>query len=677
MAFTYGTVRKCTTADGSASNVYEVRLGYELQSQDLINNTSVIKLQLQARSTSSSYKPYGYSQTSHIDGIDFGSKTYDFRSTNTWQTFATTSNITVYHNADGTYNVEKSGYFTSSVSGARPKRGDASVNVVLPTIPRASSITVNDANIGSSTSIIINKAIDSFTTTLWYKAFDENDWTKIVDKTNLQAYGWTVPTSFYQKIPNNKTLYCEFKADTYNGDTYVGTSNVVGATFTATGSPIINSISGEDINSTTVALTGDSLKMIRYASLVRVSVNATAQNSAWISSIYVNNQQANNGVVDFYNADTNNYQVVVNDSRGYQSYYTFTMQMVDYVPLTLNANIKRNQPTDGKVNINLSGNWFNGNFGNRSNTLEVRYRYKEYGAGTWEQDWTATGLTGSIDGNNWSVTGQLSGMTYTKSYQFEVKAYDEIQEKNVTGITVTKGEPVYWWDNDEFDVNSLFKVKTIDNNNQAIHIKAGNRNEASINYFNANSTKNYVAGYGTYGYDGFGIYSGETDKNIITLDKDGNTNISGICHVNGEISTNYGIANYGGSIEMFGQTPYIDFHYNSSSSDYTSRIIEADSGMLYIPYNFKIEGQLRRKSEAYTSGTIDFDNLILEGYYQVATSVTNGPSSNVDGILEVKKLYINDRASFTIQELFDYNVQKWYKRVKWYDIFWTNWIALN
>ena len=232
MAFTYGSSSWCTNADSSSTHIYQVRLGYELQSQDEVNNRSVIKLRLQARSTSSSYKPYGYSQTSHIDGTSFSSATYDFRSTNTWQTFATTGNITVEHNADGTYNTTKSGYFTSTATGTRPKRGDASVQVVLPTIARASNITVNDANIGSSTNITINKANASFTTTLEYST-NNSTWTTIVTKTSNQVYGWTVPTSFYSLIPNAKTLTCYFRATTYSGDTNIGTTTAQ-ATFTAT-----------------------------------------------------------------------------------------------------------------------------------------------------------------------------------------------------------------------------------------------------------------------------------------------------------------------------------------------------------------------------------------------------------------------------------------------------------
>ena len=145
MAYTYGTINKCVSADGTANNIYEIRLGYELQSQNTTNNTSTIKLQLEVRSTSSSYKPYGYYQTPTIDGTTLSNAIYDLSSTNVWQVFGTRT-IIVNHNEYGEYTATKNGSFTSNVSGARPKSGSASVTFTLPTIPMQSiRIRVNGA----------------------------------------------------------------------------------------------------------------------------------------------------------------------------------------------------------------------------------------------------------------------------------------------------------------------------------------------------------------------------------------------------------------------------------------------------------------------------------------------------------------------------------------------------
>lgn len=360
----------------------------------------------------------------------------------------------VSHNSDGTKTFSMSSVFNiqATLGGTYYANITAnSGNIELPTIPRASSITVNDANIGSATNIVINKTSSNFKTTLYYKASGQNSWTKIVDKTSNQVYGWTVPTSFYSMIPNSKNITCQFKAETYNGDTLLGTSDVVTATFTATGNPTINSFTAVDINEVTVDLTGDNTKMIKGVSIIRATVSASAQNSANISSIKVNGITAVNNKVDFNNASTNSFEVIVTDTRGYSTSQTITIPMVNYVPLTLNPTIVRDTPTNEKINISFNGNYYNDSFGAQNNTLTVQYRYKESTSSTWG-NWTT--ISNTKNGNTYSGSTQLSNMDYQKVYNFEMRATDKIGTKPVNGITVSKGEPVYWWDEDEFHLNS-------------------------------------------------------------------------------------------------------------------------------------------------------------------------------------------------------------------------------
>lgn len=134
MAYTYGTITHAKGRNGSTISQYDVRLGYELQSQDEETNTSIIKLQLEVRSTNSSYKTFGYNQTTTIDGTSLSADTFDMRNTNVWQIFGTRT-ITVNHDDDGEYSAEKTGSFTTTATGDYSlKSGSASVTVTLPTI---------------------------------------------------------------------------------------------------------------------------------------------------------------------------------------------------------------------------------------------------------------------------------------------------------------------------------------------------------------------------------------------------------------------------------------------------------------------------------------------------------------------------------------------------------------
>ncbi len=467
--------------------------------------------------------------------------------------------FTVPHRTDGTQTIDYEASITTGTSAGtlNPEQ----IGVALETIPRASTITVNDANIGSSTNIVINKASSSFTTTLSYKASGQSSWTTIVNKTSNQVYGWTVPTSFYSLIPNQKTIQCQFQADTYSGNTLVG-SKTTTATFTATGNPVINSCYLQTTDSTTINLVGDS-RMIRYISTVQVTVSASGQNSASISSIVVNGVTATNGVATFPNANTYSYNVVVTDSRGYTTSNTYRITWTDYVPLTCNATIARNQPTDGIININLSGNYFNGSFRKWddtyvANTLTVQYRYKVSGASSWTQDWTNSGITINKSGNTYAATAQLTGMTYTNTYQFEVRAGDQVDTRTVTGITVTKGQPIFNWKDSFFNVNG------------DLHITEGKT------YYGYYGREDYaLAGftYDQYGNmthkrntssDSFAINSNAGDRNVIIYPETGNTRINGIFEAKSYVA-------YYGRIA----SPNIDHQYPSEKISFRYDIVSS------------------------------------------------------------------------------------------------------
>lgn len=48
-----------------------------------------------------------------------------------------------------------------------------------------------------------------------------------------------------------------------------------------------------------------------------------------------------------------------------------------------------------------------------------------------------------------------------------------------------------------------------------------------------------------------------------------------------------------GWIELYGDTPFIDFHFKNSTADYTSRIIEESSGLLKFTHNVTVNGELK------------------------------------------------------------------------------------
>lgn len=226
-----------------------------------------------------------------IDGTTTsGTKIFDF---NPWPSDTTVSTVTkrIYHNSDGTKSIKISTYANGRAASYGPSNsaetsGDctASATITLDTIPRASSVSCNSFNIGSSTTINIDSASSNFRHTIKYTYGDLSG--VIADKTALTSIGWTPDKSqFYSRIPNGRTGYGSVTCETYSGSTLVGTKTANFQAY-AVESECLPSVSATivDTNQSTIDLTGDSTKIVRYLSKPKATVTATPKYSSSIKS---------------------------------------------------------------------------------------------------------------------------------------------------------------------------------------------------------------------------------------------------------------------------------------------------------------------------------------------------------------------------------------------------------
>lgn len=312
--------------------------------------------------------------------------------------------------------------------------------ITVPITKYASMYDVLVVKIGSTTITTINNAPNP--TTITFTSSELN--------------------TIYNLTTEVQSTIFTFELTTYEDSskaTIVGTTKSTTARGYIVGSyPLINSITFEDTNSTTTALTGNSSEMIRYKSNVKVSVSASGVNKATIKSVTINGVTAtlSSGyyVATFNSSSTNSFKIEVIDSRGFPTPQTKTMPIIDYVPLTLSPTIKREQPTNGKVVIEFSGNYFDGSFGSVSNTLTVQYRAKEKSA-SWVDEWNT--LTPTISGNTYTGSFTGAGYDYQKQYVFQIKAIDKLTTTNTIETEITKGKPIFNWDENNFNVNGEIK----------------------------------------------------------------------------------------------------------------------------------------------------------------------------------------------------------------------------
>ena len=431
------------SVDVWVSNQITLRFNWSQASQSIANNNSVVNWSLQLISTNgtiSSSASKSWSVT--VNGTNYSGTNTVGISTNTTKTLASGS-TTIAHNADGTksFSFSFSQQFDISYSGVGwigTKSGSGSGT--LTTIPRTSSVSSTNANIGENITITINRASGSFTHTLTY-AFCNLTGT-IATKTSATSVSWTIPTSFYAQIPNAKSSWGRIICQTYSGNTLIGSSEcrfdvyVKESTNKPTLSPTV-----KDTNATTKALTGDENKFIKYYSSANFSFGASAKNSATVKTynLTVGSQVTSNSTGTFTNVDSASFVFGVVDSRGFSASQTVNKTLINYVKLTCAMTVS-NPTADGKCTLTINGNYFNGSFGATNNTLTVQYRTN---SGSW------INATATLSGNTYKATVNLTGLDYTQSYTFQAKAVDKLATATTDSKTV-KSTPIFDWGATDF-----------------------------------------------------------------------------------------------------------------------------------------------------------------------------------------------------------------------------------
>lgn len=369
-----------------------------------------------------------------------------------WVAMATHTVSKVSHNADGAKTITISGSVTApSGSSYAGLTSSGSKSVALDTIPRASSVTATNANIGSTTTITINRASSSFTHTLEYSFAGLTG--TIATKTASTSVSWTVPTTFYAKIPNAKSGTCTITCTTYNGAAVVGSKTT--CTFVATANESLCkpalAPTYVDANATTVALTGSNTKFVQYYSTAQLATGAAARNGATLTSqkITCGGKTFNAGTATIPNVDSPTFVFSATDSRGYTTTQTINATMIAYVPLTCVVK-KESATVDGDVTLKVSGNCYNGNFGAKVNSLKLYYRVRGNGSSLWSTNVEITNITKS--GHTYTATFTYKVPDYRKGYVFQIRAVDELASVNSAELPI-KISPVFDWGENDFKFN--------------------------------------------------------------------------------------------------------------------------------------------------------------------------------------------------------------------------------
>lgn len=345
-----------------------------------------------------------------------------------------------------------SGY--GQVGGKYKATWTDSTTVQTGTASTPSEVNCAAAYIGGNTTITINRLSPLFTHTLTY-TFGALSGT-IATKTSETSLTWAIPTTFYAQIPNAKSGQGVITCTTYNDTLTIGTTT---CNFTvncdeAQCKPTLNG-SAKDTNATTVALTGNNQKFVKYFSNISVNTGATAKNSASIAAQMVScgGKSISSGTGTISGVESGSVVFQATDSRGFTTQQTRTYDLVEYIKLTCTLNASA-ATTSGVATLKISGNYWNGNFGAANNTLTVQYRYKvKDGSYT---NWTSA--TATATGNKYDITATISGLNYLNAYTFQARAIDKLSTVESNEQT-RKTTPIFDWSEDDFNFNVSTTVK--------------------------------------------------------------------------------------------------------------------------------------------------------------------------------------------------------------------------
>ena len=438
---------------------YQYILSYDLLSQSIGSNTSTIRVY--GRLQLPVYISWSRGSVD-INGVSFGLGTYYSAGTHN----IGSTDITVYHNNDGTGSV----YVGGSISTSYLMNGSCGGTIYLPQIARYSIIQSADNfnDEGNPTMTFTNPSNGYFGLKAKMEAGGN---TEIISRTlSNTATSCTFNLTEQERdllrnlIPNSNSLPVRFTIVSMSGSSELNFSWLDRTMTIVNGNPVFSDFEFEDLNSDTVALTGNDQTIIKgYSNIdIRIPVlnKAEAIKGATMSKYrivvgdytedleYSDSAMVSSSTISKVTTGTMNVYAI--DSRNNSTLVTkLATREINYTNATIDSSskIERNDSGVGTSGIlTYSGTYWNDDFGDEVNAIEsVSYEFKPTSSSTWETG--TTDITPTISNDNFSFTGivRSNASDYTfdiaTSYDFRITITDKLTTTVYVFTPLASGTP--------------------------------------------------------------------------------------------------------------------------------------------------------------------------------------------------------------------------------------------
>lgn len=454
---------KASFSTGSATVTFYLDAKYS--SQSIANNTSNVQTRL----------TYNITKGTRIDGAGYkftctycptvsGSGVYTFIGTNKT---ITSGGATVTHNSDGTktLTIKATAHndywnFTKTLSAS----------VTLPSIPRKATVT-NGTDFNDETAPKVTFNNPAGFQLHPYLGFWDSNGTRVhliqrAKGTYTSPYTWSFTeaerNTIRSALTSQKTYAVTEGITTWNGSTNLGSSSIT-KTFTIVNANPTFDASYEDINSASLAITGDNQLLIQNQSTLQINIeNATAYKSATLSSITAQiNGVTYNGVLDGSNAtidigalniaENTDAVITLTDSRGYTATKTLNLQFLGWQLPTANITLQRQKNYYSQTDITVDANYSSLD---NQNTITIQARYKKTSDSSYSSYVTLQ--------DNVMTTLNLDNL-----YEWDVQVLVSDRLGSTTyNLTLDKGMPIIYFDRLKRSVG----VNCFPNDNEALEV---------------------------------------------------------------------------------------------------------------------------------------------------------------------------------------------------------------